>query len=628
MCGIWASITPDHPDIEAFARRGIEAVAHRGPDGAGYCRVDTKSGVLTLGHRRLSIFDLSSAGDQPMRRGPLTVVFNGSLYDYRDVRQELEELGDRFLSESDTEVLLAAWLRWGPKAMARFDGMFALALYDERTQTLCIARDRFGEKPLHIYETEREVVIGSEIGQFHAVGKPAHFQPNPRIIKDYLDHGIAEQGEETFVRGISRLLPGQCRIYDLSGNQPRKEREFALFDPPPLPDPRLGHAEAAKEALNLALKTSVRRRMVADVRVGSCLSGGVDSSAIVALAAQSASNQALDCFCASFDDVDAQGRTLSEWPYARAVAQESGANLHLVQPDVTEIVAIIDRVLLHQGEPFSHSSILAQFEVFRAAREKGVAVMLDGQGADELFGGYSGMLGHRLGDILVKDGYSQWRAAVRSFARDDADLDESTLKRATFNALVPERVRRGLARARGRWPQMLQMTRDETSLLPKLDPKLDRFEGLMRQLQGLSSLPGLLRYEDRNAMAHAVETRLPFLGRDVVDVAWRIPSKLKARDGWTKAVLRDAVRGVVPEQVLARRRKLGFITPQDKWMLGELGDWVHAGRKQAQARFSDILSETGVANVMAGLGKDGAANAAAFRLACLGHWGAQFNVAL
>jgi asparagine synthase (glutamine-hydrolysing) len=245
---------------------------------------------------------------------------------------------------------------------------------------------------------------------------------------------------------------------------------------------------------------------------------------------------------------------------------------------------------------------------------------LDGQGADELFGGYPGMLGHHLGDILLSQGFDAWRAAVLAFSRDGADLDAGALKRATFNAIVPEQARRTLAKLRGRWPQSTQVTRGEMSYGPARLQGLGRFESLMRTLQDQASLPSLLRYEDRNAMTFGIETRLPFLSSEMVDLAARIPGNIKARAGWTKAVLRDAAIDFVPELVVRRRKKLGFITPQDRWMAGPIQSWCREGTNLAVKYIPDLLDKVAVANVFTNIGVDAAINGVGFRLACFGHW--------
>lgn len=629
MCGIWASIGWTEGDTHANALAGLNAANTRGPDGQQLDIIDTPCGPLFLGHRRLAVYDLQPRAAQPMQRGPLTAVFNGALYDFKEVRATLSAAGASFQTDGDTEVLLEAWLRWGPDCLTRFDGMFAIILYDARTHTLHLARDRFGEKPLHIIKSDRGFAAASEINQFRAADMLRNARANIDVVCDFLDLGQAEAGRHTFFAGVDRVLPGHHLVWDLSGSKPKAMVSHLLFPSRKSIDKSLSDPKNAAQALRAALDVSVARRMVADVKVGSCLSGGLDSTAIVRIAARGGLNSdGLECICAVFDEEDPSGLNLSERQFAKAAADQSGINLHFITPTSQDLTQTMSDVVARQGEPFAHTSIAVQHFVFKAAKELGIVVMLDGQGADELFGGYSGMLGARLADVLLREGLSSWRDAIAAFAADGADLDAATLKRATLNALLPEALRRNLARARGRWPRPDQLTIRDMSFEPERIAGLSRFESLIANLTTTRSLPSLLRYEDRNAMSFGIETRLPFLSREVADLGEQIPGHVKARAGWTKAVLRDGVQDVVPELITRRRRKLGFVSPHDRWMAGPLAPWARAGVEAAKERFGPALSTRGVASALAGLGTDQSANAACFRLASLGHWAETNHVAL
>jgi asparagine synthase (glutamine-hydrolysing) len=621
MCGIWASIGWTEDVSARIAGRALSAVQSRGPDGAHTIGLAAPAGYLTLGHARLAIYDRSNDADQPMSRGPLTIVFNGAIYNFLELRSTLEALGHTFYTRSDTEVFVAAWLQWGLAAPAKMDGMFAALIHDARTHSLFLLRDRFGEKPLHIWQQGNRLAIASEIAQFQAAGLLDRPQICEQAARDFLDHGIGERGSYTFYHQVERLGPGRVRRYDLAGAHVILSEEKSLFAPPPKSDPALSDPKSASDAIGHAFSMSVQRRLVADVSVGSCLSGGLDSSMIVREAAKHLSGDVrLDCFCAIFDEKDSSGLDLSEKTFARAAADDPRLKLHELTPADDSIAALLDATLARQGEPFAHSSIVAQHCVFSAAKDAGLKVMLDGQGADELFGGYPGMLGHHLADVFLTRGLKAWHQSVIEFSEDGGDLDAGTLKRATFNALVPEGLRRSLSRARGRWPQLTQITRAEMTFGPTKQHGLDRFESLMRSLQDWASLPSLLRYEDRNAMSFGIETRLPFLSLEMVDLAARIPSKVKAANGWTKAVLRNSAQDYVPDIVVRRRRKLGFVTPQDRWIAGPLKTWTREGIDLGAKAIPGLLYSDRVAAIAAKIGNDPAANAIGFRLACLGHW--------
>lgn len=622
MCGIWASIglpADGHAD-----RAGLAAAAHRGPDGEALLLIETPAGRLALGHRRLSIYDLAVRAAQPMRIGPLTGLFNGSLYDFAAVRAELEATGVAFATTGDCEVLLQAWLRWGAQAMARFDGMFAALIHDARDHSLHLVRDRFGEKPLHVLELPGgRLAAASEIRQFAAAGLLDRARIDADILSRFLALGSAESGAATFVRGVRRILPGSHEVWDLSGTRAVTRPATPLYGRFAQPDPALADPRVAAEALRAALLGAVRNRLIADVQVGACLSGGLDSSTIARMSASLLpAGTRISTFCALFDEADSNGRSLSERTFALAAADHPGIDLQFVTPDDSAVADAVTDVVALQGEPFAHTSILAQHFVFKAARTAGVVAMLDGQGADELFGGYTGMLGHALADILLERGPFAWQTAARALAEHSGEADTAGLRRATLNALLPERLRRAISRIRGRWPDPWQLTRTEPPLAALRQPDLGHLDSLVRDLVGAASLPGLLRYEDRNAMGVAIETRLPFLAAPVADLAMRMPVGVKVRAGWTKAVLRDAAEGIVPEIIVRRRQKLGFVSPHDRWMAGPLNDWARNGFALAQERFGDLLADGIVDRLQDRLGRDPVANTAGFRLACAGHWAA------
>lgn len=622
MCGIWASI--GLPGDGAADRAGLSAAAGRGPDGEVLLTLDTPAGRLALGHRRLSIYDLDARAAQPMRIGPLIGLFNGSLYNFNAVRTELEALGIAFATTGDCEVLLQAWLRWGPQAMARFDGMFAALIHDARDHSFHLVRDRFGEKPLHVFERPGGgLAAASDIRQFAAASLLDQARIETDVLGRFLTLGTAEAGARTFVRGVRRVLPGTHEVWDLSGPRPVARKAVPLLAGFARPDPALADPRVAADALRDALQTAVRYRLIADVQVGACLSGGLDSSTIVRMsAALLPAGSRISSFCAVFDEADSSGRDLSERAYAMAAADHPGIDLQFVTPGDRAVADAMPEVVALQGEPFAHTSILAQHLVFKAARAAGVVAMLDGQGADELFGGYTGMLGHALADILLERGPGAWRTAARALAELSGEVDTAGLRRATLNAILPERLRRTISRARGRWPDPWQLTRAEPPLAALRQPDLGHLDSLVRDLVSTASLPGLLRYEDRNAMAVAIETRLPFLAAPVADLAMRMPAGVKVRDGWTKAVLRDAAEGIVPEMIVRRRRKLGFVSPHDRWMAGPLQDWARTGFGLAQERFGDLLADGIVGRLQERLGRDPVANTVGFRLACAGHWAA------
>lgn len=623
MCGLWASIGGTLGAQTKSVISALAAISHRGPDGQNSCIIETPSGPLTLGHSRLAIYDLSDLGVQPMSLGPLTIVFNGAIYNFRQIRQDLEAIGYTFSTETDTEVLLAAWMQWGYEAIPRLDGMFAFVIYDQRTTSLWLARDRFGEKPLHITETAKGLAVASEIVALQEAGYLESAQLNKTVARRFLDYGIVEMGEDTFYSEVSRLPAGGLRAYELGADGPKLlldkswaegEENWSEVNVMALPDARL--------SLRTALENSVRLRQVADVTVGACLSGGLDSSAIVRLVAnqRGETTRPLQCFCAVFDDTDLSGDSISEREYVEQVVAQGGLDLTYVTLVEDEAISLIDTLLIRQGEPFASLSILAQYKVFQTAAAAGVSVMLDGQGADELFGGYEDCFGPWLATLLHTGGVKAWLEAAQGLSKNIKGLSLVGLAKATFNSAFPEKLRRRIAWLRGRWPPKTQVTSSEFEVIAPSLAKGTAIEKHLNTLVAKTSLPSLLRYEDRNAMAFGIESRLPFLSKEVVEVANAIPAHLKIRNGWTKAVLRDALVEILPTGILERRRKLSFVTPQDKWMRKNLGAWAVKTIQLNQRRLSAMVDWTKVTRLLASVGEDPETNSAIFRLACLARW--------
>lgn len=565
--------------------------------------------------------------------GRLTIIFNGSIYNHTQVRAELERRGTQFRSTGDTEVLLEAWAFWGENALKQLDGMFAFALLDRREESLWLARDRFGEKPLLLASGRADqrpwLAAGSDLRQFRHL-KGVDWTLEPTVAGGFLNFADVDLDHRTFVRGVRHLPPGTVQRFCLSSSVDlaRSLHELPrLWDGAALPRPDSGPRELkeASAALSAALMNSVAERLAADVSVGACLSGGLDSTAIVRTAATLRGKDAapLVCVSAIFDARSSDGEDLSERRFVQAAARGAPLEVVPVSPDSKEVTDALDLVLEAQGEPFPHSSIIAQWFVFRAARERNVKVMLDGQGADELLAGYTTMLGSALADRLRRQGLGAWVGEIQALAADGSGERPLELAKATFRALVPLQPRLALARLTRRWPPQDLIAPD---VLPQL-PSVGDLSTLSRNMLRRTSLPGLLRYEDRNSMAHGVESRLPFLARDVVDLALSLPSELKVRNGWRKQVLREAVVDRVPSEILNRRRKLGFATPHDAWSSGPLGRWMEdVLRDVAGAPGSAILGPGRAALLAQQIGTSGRANLEAFRVAVFLRWCARFGI--
>jgi asparagine synthase (glutamine-hydrolysing) len=542
MCGIAGIVGPGGPPLGALEMMAA-AMVHRGPDGEGIWRDED----LGFAFRRLAIIDLDERSNQPLHCGSLHLVFNGEIYNYIELRGELEGLGHHFETEGDGEVLLHAWAAWGEGALDRLNGMFAFAIWDDERRRLTLAVDPFAEKPLFYRARAGRLLFASDVRALKALD-PAIGAADEEAIRAFVALGAMPALPRTFFADIQRLPPAHLARWERGRLSLRR-----YWRPQPVPVP--SDPALAAERLRELLSDSVRLRLRSDVPVGTSLSGGVDSSAIVGLCSRLAGEHVRHAFTASFP-----GFERDEWRYAQAVARAAEVTEHhQVCPQAEDLLEDLELLVRDQQEPFAGTSIYAQWRVMRAAREAGVIVLLDGQGGDELFGGYSGIAG--------------W--ALRSAG-----------PRAALSALVEDRSVAGdlaIAYAVGRAPRALvrcHRLRHASPYVPRgiawVQAGVDRLppdwkhtgSPLRRELlvQAFrTSLPNLCRYGDHNSMAHSVEMRMPFLDRRVADYAFSLPPSLVFQGGVTKRTLRAAVRGVVPDEVLDRREKVGYETPERAW---------------------------------------------------------------
>jgi len=520
------------------------AMAHRGPDGEGIWH----DAVAGLAFRRLAIIDLDARSDQPLHLGPWHLVFNGEIYDYRERRAELERLGHTFVTEGDGEVLLHAWAEWGEQALDRVNGMFAFAVWHDERRELTLCADPFGEKPVYWCRDGERVLFASDIRALRQA-VPAIGAPRPGALGPYVALGLMPPIDESFFAGVHRL-PGAHRLRVADGRVDVRR----YWTPRPVDVPAR-YPDAVAQLREL-LEDSIRLRLRADVPVGTSLSGGVDSSAVVALAGRQAADVTRHAFTASFP-----GFERDEWEQAARVAAAAGVvEHHRVQPAPAELLADLDALVRDQEEPFGSLSIYAQWRVNQAAREAGVTVLLDGQGGDELFAGYDGIAGWAL------------RArGARPVAR--ALLAGGPQRGQVLRALGSERLPRAAAHRHRRGLASAYAAPDLVDVAVRREPPLPAGAGagspLRRELLRQAfhtSLPQLLRYADRDSMAHSREVRLPFLDRRIAEFAFSCPPEYLVGAGQTKRILRDAVRDVVPPEILARRDKVGFEPPQARWL--------------------------------------------------------------
>ncbi len=606
MCGIAGILNINQKPISVeLLQRMANSIRHRGPDDEAFLLVNTSTGKyehrhgddtipeiksvtrhildssdifpnLGFGYRRLSILDLSPAGHQPMSSadGSLWIEYNGEVYNYIEVREELIQKGYKFKSGSDTEVILNAYSEWGFDCLNKFNGMWSFAIWDNNKKILFCARDRFGVKPFYYYKDKNKFVFGSEIKAV-LQDRDIKRELNYPLVYDYFALNLIDHTDETFFKNIASLPPAHYLIlensqltihsyYKLNYND-----EFVDYD-------ELGLNKYSAGLKDL-LFDSVKLRFRSDVPVGSCLSGGLDSSSIVCIGNELLRSNGLDnkdligekqkTFSAVYHD-----KNVSEKPFVEMVVKKTNVKDYYVYPDSESFGKEVEKLIYQQDEPFLSTSMYAQWNVMRLAKECGVTVLLDGQGGDEIFAGYEWHLPVYHAELAKRLKLGNYVSEIQGIS----NLRSRSAFKTSLNSLV--KMSKPLIPLSVRMlnkPQMGIFNRDFVTkykdreyLFRKSDSNLQK---RLFEEETKYNLRQLLRYEDRNSMAFSIEARVPFIDYRLVEYALSIPVSFKIRSGWTKFVLRKAMEGVLPESIQWRKDKMGFVTPEKEWL--KKADW-------------------------------------------------------
>ena len=579
MCGICGIYSFNRPIQTAHIQRMNAAIRHRGPDDEGYLLAETTGGIfrehcgsdtidalrhemphidaaemfrpnMAFGHRRLSIIDLSDKGHQPMTRDGNWIVYNGEIYNYIELRNELRSLGYIFNTESDTEVILVAFQHWGIGCLKRLNGMWAFALWDREYKRLICARDRFGIKPFYYVRQQRNFIFASEIKSIIASGRVS-IDTNDQAVSHFLLFGTVDYSMETFFKGIYRLKPGEVLVVGQNGDC-KTERWWKL-------EKRDCNSDLLQE-FKTAFDDSVKIRLRSDVPVGACLSGGLDSSYVV-------SQMKTHCEQVNtFSAVYGNGMPGDESVYIDELVLHTGARKHTVEPTGQALRDEILDLVYHQEEPFGGTSIFAQWKVMELARDVGVTVLLDGQGADELLSGYHPYIGMYYAILLKRFRWIKWTRELYHCLKIHGI---GKILGYTGYYLLPFRLQQDV-RSRASLLQNSYVKKYATTYPRAVF--LDFNEYLRFALE--NSLPQLLRYEDKNSMAFSRETRLPFLDYRLVQLIYSMPVEEKISGAVTKKIMRNAMAGMVPDKIRNRYDKVGFETPQDNWLRKDFKPFV------------------------------------------------------
>lgn len=559
----------------------LKQIKHRGPDDEGYELYPVGAAAVALGHTRLSIIDLSAAGHQPMHssNGRWAIVFNGEIYNYRELRIRLQGMGHSFYSDSDTEVLLAAWTQWQVDCLPQLVGMFAFAVLDKERSTLTCVRDAFGIKPFFYSNTNTQFAFASELPALLEL-LPSKPVLNWQRSYDYLVHGDYDSNAETFYEGVYHLEPGHWMQFNTSTGELIGPKRWWI---PRIQERKDWKFSDAVEQVREQFLENIRLHLLSDVPLGASLSGGIDSSAVVCAMRYVEPNLPINTF-----SYIAEGSDVNEDQWVDRVNLHVGAIPHKVCVSSQELFRDLDAMIRLQGEPFGSTSNYAQYRVYELARKNGITVMLDGQGADEMLAGYIGYPGQRLRSLLetgrLSDAWMFWnnwanwpgRSRLMAFKYLASELTDGRfyefLREIDGKPTVPDWINSELLLENG---VRLQKPRMRPETETKGRRVIDEL-GLSLTKRGVVSL---LRHGDRNSMAFNIESRVPFLTNKMADLLLSMPEEyLISNQGQTKYIFRAAMRGIVPDDVLNRRDKIGFATPERDLITGMAGtirSWLH-----------------------------------------------------
>lgn len=666
MCGISGLLSPSAIAVSNLVAMNT-LIRHRGSDDEGYvlfgkdtvtCLAgsDTAQGAmhapvpwspkqhinsempeeinLALGHRRLAIVDLSPFGHQPMSfaDGRYWITYNGEVYNHLELRAELEAAGYGFISHSDTEVILAAYDYWGEECLSRFNGMWAFSIYDTKARSLFFARDRFGVKPLYYWTApDGALCFGSEIKQF-TVYPGWKARVNGQRAYDFLVWGITDHTDETLFESVYQLRPGCSSTIDVQAWQGQMAsgrlpiRQWYTLTAQFFTGDFAGAAAQFKEIFT----ESVKLRLRADVSVGSCLSGGLDSSSIVCVANQLLRKQDAHSLQRTFSAC-ANVERFDERKWIDEVVRKTGVDAHFVYPSLEKLFDESPSITWHQDEPYGSTSIYAQWNVFRLAAENGVKVMLDGQGADEQLAGYHGYFAPRLAGLLRK---REWLTLWYEMQMTKSQHGYSMFRLMAYmaNVLLPQGVKDVLRRVAGRthsspaWLNMLALGAEPVDPFAKLGGYANTIQSLSTAQLTATILQMLLHCEDRNSMAHSIESRVPFLDYRLVEFVLGLPDEYKLSCGITKRVQRAGMSGILPNMIRDRMDKLGFVTPEEVWVKQQAPDIFRAKLDRAIKDSHGILKPEAHHTLEAMISDKQGFNFGIWRMISFGEWMERFSV--
>jgi asparagine synthase (glutamine-hydrolysing) len=549
MCGISGIIYKNGKLVDKNKIQKInDLISHRGPDDEGFYFEKN----FAFGHRRLSILDLSSDGHQPMHYlDRYTITYNGEVYNYLEIKEELLSYGYIFNSYTDTEIILASYDKWGKDCVNKFNGMWAFAIYDKEKEIIFCSRDRFGIKPFYYTEVDGKFIFGSEIKQLLEFYDKKYV--NKKILMDYFVIGLEDHTNETFFENIYKLEQSHNLTYNLKTNEFIIKRYYDIIQENIYLD-EIDSITLYKSNLINAIKLRLR----SDVKVGVCLSGGLDSSSIAAIASENYKKSSTYKFTAIH--AKSSEKTTDESLYAREVSDFCNLDLQIVEPTKEEFINSIDELIYTQEEPFSGPSIFMQYFVMQKAKDIGCTVLLDGQGGDETLLGYERY-------------YPAYLLSLNFIELIKGFINSSKNSKLSLKLLLQYFVYFTNAKIR------LNRLKNKSTFLKKEYLKKISIDVVEKNAKNYLSIfklqydelyktqmPHLLKYEDKNSMRNSIETRLPFIDVKVLETALSIDNSYKIKNGWTKYILRKSIESLLPSSIVWRKNKFGFEAPSKSWI--------------------------------------------------------------
>lgn len=636
MCGIGGIINPNAFDLSVITEF-TNIIKHRGPDDEGYTvfkdlsappecfagsdtvltayqmhtgyqpvhninNFSNQKAKLALCHRRLSILDLSPLGHQPMSYadGRYWIVYNGEIYNYLEIKDELLALGYQFVSDTDTEVILAAYAVWGEDCLHKFNGMWAFAIYDRTNQTVFFSRDRFGIKPLYYwFSPDGTFYFGSEIKQFTvAAGWQATI--NSQRAYDYLLYALTDHTDETLFDKVFQLQPGHAAKINIKDLHSVRNGRIDVYKWYNITYGKYkGTFHEAVNEFKYLLHDAVKKHLRADVAVGSCLSGGLDSSSIVCIVNNFLKEEGKQELQNTFSSCSIDAK-YDEREWMEEVTRQTNVAAHFVYPSVNNLMEMTPQIIWQQDEPYQSNSVYLGWHVFEESKKNNVTVLLNGQGADEFLAGYvGGYINTRTVHLFKSLKWKSLIAEMKGVQKHHNYSYKQMIKALShyYSPVFIKNIFRKHSSAFNLNPEWLNIKKLNIKQLHPFD-QLNLKAGSVRELslQQLfcSNLQKLLHWEDRNSMAHSIEARVPFLDYRLVEFVLSLPEEYILKEGITKRILREAMDGILPDKIKNRMDKKGFVTPEERWLKLEDPDLFRAKIKDAVSKSNGIISENAI----------------------------------